>query len=136
MLSALSLAVLAAAGLFLLGLGAAALARPARASRFLLAFAGTQTLHALELALRLLVGAACLVAAPRLPAPQLFTAAGWVLVATTAVLALLPWRWHRGFAQRAVPLALKALPALGAAALAGGAALLAAVLAGPAAAAW
>ncbi len=123
------LAALAALGLYLAALGLVALTRPARVRGFLLGFAATPGRHLLELALRTAAGLACLLAAPRLPAAQGFTVAGWVLLASTAVLALLPWRWHRGFAQRAVPRALRALPALGLAALAAGLALLAAVVA-------
>jgi hypothetical protein len=113
---ATALVVLAA--VFLAGLGLACLARPAQARRFLLGFASSLALHYLELAVRLVVGGALLVAAPSLAFPRVFTVAGAVLVVSTIVLALLPWRWHRRFAQRSVPAALRFLPLLGLASLA------------------
>jgi hypothetical protein len=46
-----------------------------------------------------------------------FAGFGWLLVLTSAGLALLPWRWHRAFALRAVPYAVRYPPLLGLAAL-------------------
>lgn len=122
--------VVALAGLYLLGLGATAWLWPDRARRFLLGFAGTAGRHGAELFARALVGVAFVTAAPGLPVSAAFHVAGWVLVGTTAALALVPWRWHQRVAQRTVPTATRHLPALGAAALALGAALVAAVVAG------
>jgi len=36
-----------------------------------------------------------------------------VLVVTSAALLLVPWQWHRRFAGRAVPQALRFLPLIG-----------------------
>ncbi|KFN46722.1 hypothetical protein N787_09405 [Arenimonas metalli CF5-1] len=93
---------------------------------FLLGHASSARLHYLELALRLLVGAALLVRAPAMPWPQAFTVAGGVLVGTT----LVPWRRHQAFARRTVPQALRFLPMLGVASLGLGAGLLYAIVAG------
>jgi uncharacterized protein YjeT (DUF2065 family) len=57
-----------------------------------------------------------------------FAVAGWVLLLTTAALALVPWRWHRAFARRAVPYATSHLALVGAASLVLGALVLAAAL--------
>lgn len=118
MIEAGATALVVLAAVFLAGLGLACLARPAQARRFLLGFASSLALHYLELAVRLVVGGALLVAAPSLAFPRVFTVAGAVLVVSTIVLALLPWRWHRRFAQRSVPAALRFLPLLGLASLA------------------
>lgn len=118
MIDTLSTAVVLLAGAFLAALGLACLAWPARARRFLLGFASSLALHYLELGIRLVVGGALLVAAPSMAFPRVFTVAGAVLVVTTVVLALVPWPWHRRFAQRSVPAALRFLPLLGLASLA------------------
>lgn len=118
MIDGLAVALVLLAGIFLAGLGAACLFAPALARRFLLGFASSLALHYLELALRLVVGGALLVVAPSMVFPRVFTAAGAMLVVTTLVLALLPWPWHRRFAQRTVPGVLRFLPWLGLASLA------------------
>lgn len=122
-----SLIVIAMAGLYLLVLGGVALLKPAWATRFLLGFAGSQATHFLELALRLAVGAACVVAAPRLPLSGGFSLFGWVLLVSTAGLLVVPWHWHRRFAQQAVPRAVRYIALIGWASLAAGAFVLVAV---------
>lgn len=117
MTDVLAAALVLLAGVFLACLGLACLVAPAQARRFLLGFASSLALHYLELAIRLVVGGAFLVAAPAMAFPRIFTAAGAVLVVTTIALALVPWPWHRRFAQRTVPAALRFLPLLGLASL-------------------
>jgi hypothetical protein len=63
----LALAVVASAGLYFVALGVSAFVSPSRTRRFLLAFAGTPTKHYTELALRMLLGGAFVMSAPRLP---------------------------------------------------------------------
>lgn len=118
--------VLAAAG-YLLLLGGSALVRPKLAAQFLGGFATTPTLHFAELAIRLLIGSAFVFSAPRLAYGTAIAAVGWVLIATSVLLALVPWRLHRRFAAWSVPRALQYLPLIGLAALAGGLGLVAAV---------
>jgi uncharacterized protein YjeT (DUF2065 family) len=117
MLDALALAGVLLAGLYFVGLAAAALAAPARAARFLLGFAGSASAHCTELALRLAVGCAFILRSPRMPFELAFAIFGWVIVATTAALFLVPWQWHRHFAQWAVPHALRHLRLVGLASL-------------------
>ena len=109
----LALAVVAGAALFFLALGGVALLAPSRASRFLLGFAATPSKHYAELAVRFLVGTAFIISAPRALHGDLFSIFGWLLLGTTAALVLIPWRWHRSFASRAVPEALRFLPLIG-----------------------
>jgi uncharacterized protein YjeT (DUF2065 family) len=116
--------VILATGAFLCALGGAALFAPERARRFLLGFATTSVKHALEMALRLIVGVALLTHAAQMPFELAFRIAGWVLLVTTLLLALVPWRWHQRFARASVPQALRFLPLLGFASLALGALLL------------
>lgn len=99
--AALAVVVLAAA--YLVGLGVASFAAPARTARFLNAFASSARAHFIEISIRLLVGAALVVAAPRLLFADVFLVFGWVIVVTSIVLLVLPWRWHQRFARAAVP---------------------------------
>jgi hypothetical protein len=119
--------VLAAAG-YLLLLGGSALLRPAYAARFLGGFATTPTRHVTELALRILVGGGFVVSAPRVAGGAAIAGVGWILIGTSLVLAVIPWRLHQRFAKWSVPQALPYLPFIGVAALAGGLGLVAAVL--------
>ncbi len=113
MIAALSLVVVALAGFYFIALGVSALLVPARASRFLAGFAGSSRAHYLELMLRLVVGGALIVGAPRMLFPVAFSVFGWVLVVTTGGLLLVPWQWHQRFAQRTVPAATRYLAAMG-----------------------
>lgn len=131
MLDTLALTVVVLTGVYFVGLGVASLARPPAAERFLLGFAASAGAHYIELLVRLVVGAAFLVRAPALPSPAAFTLFGWGLVITTIVLFAVPWPWHRRFAQRTVPRALRFLPLLGVASLVLGAFVLVVTLAGP-----
>jgi uncharacterized protein YjeT (DUF2065 family) len=113
--------------LYLVAFAATALLAPSRAAGFLLGLAGTARAHYLELALRGLAGAALVWQGPRMHFGSAFSGLGWLLVLTTAGLALVPWRWHRAFAQRAVPYALRHLRLLGLASLLAGGLVLAAL---------
>jgi hypothetical protein len=111
-------------GVFLIGLAAASFVVPDKAGRFLLSFAGTPFAHFLEMALRLAIGAAFVIRSPFMRFPEAFNFFGWVLIVTTAGLVVLPWRWHRRFAQRVVPPAIRRLEPIGIASLALGALVL------------
>ena len=132
MLETLALALVGLAGLYLCALGAATFLRPANASRFLLGLASSPRVHYIELSIRLLAGAALVIAAPRMFAPGAFSVFGWVLLVTTVCLLLLPWRWHRRFAQQAVPRVISYIKVIGVCSFALGALLLAAVIHGSA----
>ena len=125
-----ALLVVVGVGLYLLGLGLAALLAPGLASRFLLGFASSARAHYAELLVRVLVGGSLMVAAPRLAASGVWVAFGGVLVATSLVMLCLPWRWHQRFAQRSVPAALRHVAWVGVGALAAGTGLLVAVALG------
>lgn len=117
------LLIVVLAGVYFLVLGLMSLAVPDRASRFLLGFAGSQAKHYAEMLIRLVVGAAFVLRAPEMRFPEVFHAAGWVVIVTTACLLLVPWRWHRRFAQHSVPQALRYIRWIGVASLALGGAI-------------
>jgi hypothetical protein len=87
----LTFAVVLLAGLYLVGLAAAALLAPSRAAGFLLGFAGTARTHSLELALRGLAGGAFVWRGPQMRFGSVFAGFGWLLVLTSA-----GWRCCRG----------------------------------------
>lgn len=125
-----ALGIVVLAGLYLLALGTASLVAPDRARRFLSGFADSLGLHLLELAVRFVVGSAFVGGAPRMALPEVFRGFGWVLIGTTVCLLAIPWRWHRRFALRSVPRATRHIAWIGAASLALGIFVLAAVARG------
>ena len=122
------MALVVLAGAYFIGLGGLSLFAPHRASRFLLGFAASPAKHYAEMAARLVVGGALVLQAPRMSFPGAFHLFGWVLVVTTACLLLVPWQWHRRFAERVVPAATRYITLVGMVSLALGVLLLAAVL--------
>ena len=130
MIEVLALTVVVLTGLYFVALAIASLFMPALANRFLLGFADSALKHYVELFLRLAVGAALILYAPRMLFQDVFILFGWLLLVTTACLLLVPWRWHHRFAQQAVPRATRHITLIGLASLALGGLILAAVVRG------
>lgn len=107
MLDVLALAVVLLTGAYLLALAIVAFAAPQRAKSFLASFASSPTAHYVELVVRLLVGAAFVVGASRMQFSHAFSIFGWVVIATTIALLVMPWRWHHRFAAWSVPIATR-----------------------------
>lgn len=122
--------LVAAAGVYCVALGALSIARPEHAARFLLGFVGSPLKHYAELALRLMGGWAFVTHAPRMALPEIFSGFGWVLLVTTALLLVTPWRWHRAIAQRSVPMVIPHIRLLGVASFLIGACMLLAMAPG------
>jgi len=121
-------AVVVASGVWLVALAGWIAIAPDRAARFLDSFAGSVRAHVMEQILRLIAGAAMVVYAPETRFQDAFRVFGWIIVVTSVVLLVLPWRWHRRFARWAVPIAIRHIRLLGLGALLLGAAILAATL--------
>lgn len=119
------------AGLYLVGLGAAALVSPQRARSFLSGFAQSAFVHYLELSVRLVVGAALVFYAPQMKSASLFAAFGWIVVLTTLGLFVVPWKWHRRFAAWSVPQATRNMSIFALGSLAAGIFVLVSLLLGP-----
>lgn len=132
MVTALAFAFVLLAGIYLIGLGVVGLLRPTAAARFLLGFAGSARAHYAEMFVRLVVGGAFLLHAPRMLFPEAFLVFGWVLVLTTAALFVLPWKLHRRFAQWTVPSVVRHLRLVAVVALLFGGVILGAVILGAA----
>lgn len=133
MLLVVARAIVVAVAIYFLVLGTIALVRPKSARAFLLGFADTSFKHYAELAARLIVGGAMLLVVRDSPYPTALAAFGWILVVSTAFMALMPWRLHHRFAQSTVPMALRYLPLIGVSSLIMGGLLFWVVAAGKAA---
>lgn len=105
---------------------------PERTRRFLLGFAGSALTHYVELFLRLVVGGALVLYAPRMLFAGAFKVFGWVLLITTGCLLLMPWQWHHRFAHQAVPRATRHITLVGLTSLVIGGLILVAVARGSA----
>ncbi len=90
-------------GLWLIGFAAWVLLAPARAKEFLSRFAGSFRAHTIEMVLRIVAGWGFIQYAPAMRFPAVAEIFGWVLVASSVVLLLLPWRLHNRFAARVMP---------------------------------
>jgi hypothetical protein len=113
-----------AGGIYLLALGVAAVTAPESTKRFLGGFASSARTHFTELFVRLAIGAAFIAAAPQMRFSTVFVVFGWVLVATTTMLLVMPWKLHHRFASWSVPLATRRMALFALGPLAGGVAVL------------
>lgn len=102
-MNVLSGVVVVGFGLFLIGLTALTAAAPSRAERFLRGFASSARTHYTEQGVRLVVGAAIVKFAGSMRYPELFTLFGWLMLASTAALLLVPWQWHQKFSAMVMP---------------------------------
>lgn len=98
-LQALALiAILAAAG-WLAFVAVLCLAKPEAARAGLAAMGGTPAIHFGEHGLRGLAGLAMILRAEASKVPFAFESIGWFLIATSAIILLLPRRWHHAYAR-------------------------------------
>ena len=131
MLEILARVVVVAFGLFLIGLSGTLFAGSAWAQRFLEAFASSARAHFTEQAIRLVFGAALVMAAPAMWQAEAFRFVGWIVIATSVGLLLVPWRWHHRFAASVIPLVLRYQKLYAVGVLAFGGLLVFAVVSGP-----
>jgi hypothetical protein len=123
--------IVVTAGIYLIALAAVALARPALARRFLLGFAQTAAVHYTEMAARILVGLALLVASPRMLFPSFFYWFGVALLSSSVLLLCMPWKWHLSMSERVLPRFTRFLGVVGSVSLLLGGLLVAATVAAP-----
>lgn len=117
-------AIVVVVAIFFLMLGTVSFVRPPIAREFLLGFANNALKHYAELLTRVIVGGSLLLIARNSVYATALSAFGWLLIVTTAIMALVPWRFHHRFTQYAVPKALRFLPLIGITSLVIGALLL------------
>lgn len=100
MIQNIALAIVLLSALFLFILACLSLFTPRHAVRFLGGFASSAKAHYLEMIVRLIVGAAFIINAQYMLYSKVFMIFGWLLVGSTVILILLPWRWHQLFGQK------------------------------------
>ncbi|MBW3566983.1 MAG: hypothetical protein KY410_03325 [Proteobacteria bacterium] len=96
-----------------LGMVATALlgvAAPEHLRRFLRGFASSARAHYLEMLVRVIAGAAFITYSPEMTPQDIFRLFGWIIVLTSAALLLVPWQWHRRFADIVIPVVVRHLP--------------------------
>jgi hypothetical protein len=103
-MNTLAAVIVVLSGLWLIGLAAAAFVWPERVKDFFGKFASSAFTHFLEMFVRIIVGTAFVIYAPQMKFSVVFTAFGWLLILTSAILFFVPWKLHRRFADRSLPL--------------------------------
>jgi hypothetical protein len=96
-------------GLSLITFTGVAFAKPARAERFLVAFASSARTHYAEQICRLLIGAALVVLSSTMWHPKVFWFLGWAIVVGSTALLCVPWQWHDRLAERLRPMLVRYL---------------------------
>lgn len=104
LMNTLSAVIVVLAGIWLIGLAAIAIVKPDRVKQFFAKFASSAFTHFLEMFVRIIVGAAFVIYSPQVKFSVVFAVFGWMLILTTAVLLFVPWKLHRRFADRSLPL--------------------------------
>ena len=94
-------------GIYLLGLCAMSITNRHAVDRYLKSFASSAKLHVWEQCIRIVVGSALVSLSDSMRHGVFFRWFGWILIGTSGVLLLLPWKQHQRFAHRVVPLALR-----------------------------
>ena len=96
-------------GLSLITLLIVTLLKKEFAITFLSSFASSAKAHYIEQLLRLIAGLGLLIYSDNMLFPDLFGIFGWVLIATSASLIIMPWKWHNKFGKRAIPFVIRNL---------------------------
>jgi len=89
------------------GLTVVASVKPAVAERLLRPFANSARAHYTEQAVRVLVGASLVIFSAAMWQPKVFGFLGWVIVLSSAMLILTPWRWHQRFGTKMRPVLIR-----------------------------
>ena len=117
-MQAIALMVVAAAGLWLVGVAFLMALRPRYCLQVFEKMSANLErsnwrLQFTEQGLRVLAGVALIVRAPASKLPMVFTVAGWLLVATSLLIMVAPIRWHGAYGRwwvgRIAPLAIRIL---------------------------
>ena len=130
MIESIAMLIVTVTGLYFIALGGTSLLSPTRARRFFLGFAASQRVHFAELLIRLLVGGALVLHAPRMSFSLPLSIFGWLLMVTATGLLFLPWQFHQRFALAAVPKTTRYIGLMGLSSLMLGVFMLAAVAGG------
>ena len=96
---------------WLIGVSVFMFALPEIALRYLGKFASTNLINYTEITLRMIAGIAFVLFAPDSKFPLILESFGWILVVTSAILYLVPRKWHSAYAvywsEKLTPLMLR-----------------------------
>ncbi len=132
-MAALAALVVVVFSLSLMVFAVVAFAKPARAERFLMAFASSARTHYLEQIVRIAVGAALVIRSSDMWQPRAFWLFGWIVGVSSMALICIPWQWHDRLGTSLRPLLVRYLKPYAVAACALGVLLLYALFANHAA---
>ena len=96
-------------GLYLISLLFISLWNKSVAIRYFGSFASSAKAHYLEQLLRLIVGVSFIIFSKFMLFSKMFNFFGWIIVLTTIVLLLTPWKWHHNFGKWAIPFTIRNL---------------------------
>lgn len=130
-MNTLAAVIVLLSGLWLIGLATAAFAMPERVKDFFGKFASSAFTHFFEMFVRIIAGTAFVIYAPQMKFAVVFTAFGWLLILTTAILLFVPWKLHRRFADRSLPLLTNRMMLFGFVSFSGGLFILVSFFLGP-----
>ena len=108
-MSAVAAVIVVVFGFSLIIFTGVAFANPARAERFLMAFATSARTHYIEQVFRILVGSALVVLSSTMWQPRMFWLFGWAMVVSSAALICVPWQWHDRLGKRVRPMLVRYL---------------------------
>jgi hypothetical protein len=108
-MSVVAAVVVVVFGLSLITFTAVVFAKPARAERFLMAFASSARAHYVEQVFRIIIGAAIVVLSSTMWQPKVFWLFGWAIVVSSAALICVPWQWHDRLGERLRPMLVRYL---------------------------
>ena len=77
--------------------------------KFLSSFASSAKAHYIEQLLRIIAGLGLLIYSDHMLFPALFKIFGWGLTASSALLIIMPWKWHNKFGKLAIPFVIRNL---------------------------
>ena len=97
MIATVSQGLVVVAGVWLIGLGVFMLVRPRQALVALSRMGGSPSVHIGEMAVRILVGAAMVLAAAGSRYPLAVMVIGGFLIVSAVILLVLPRRWHAAY---------------------------------------
>ena len=93
-----SQAIVILAAIWLIGVSIFMFAMPQIALKYLAKFASTNMINYGEITLRMIAGVAFVQFAPHSKFPLSFQSFGWILIVTSAILYLVPRKWHSAYA--------------------------------------
>ena len=101
--------IVAIYGVIIVALGGITLVRPASMEGFITSFANSRKAHFVEMFWRLSLGVSLVLLSNHMWHPTLFLVLGWMIIVSSTLLLILPWRFHRSIGTRVIPMLVRFL---------------------------